>query len=346
MNQYDEYAQMMNGAQSNGIINGVPNLQDNSITEANLISGLPSVTKYNDNLQSVDITEYEDITETQEESVILTNSYNVGNGQTHEAFAPVKKMQTQYDDRRKSVCHNVNMLVNGKWEEVGSGVSPNYLVISNKELNAYCERIRRGTGMKWVHDRMMFDGKRYKNVYRTEDNGIHVPELNDTMYIIFTEVNSYDGSGMAGFRIDFMVLSCLNGMISPRYGLEHKIRHSLQKVNWKEDITNANRLLTGERCNNRLKEFSTALKGLHKPVGLEDLAMIRNKYINKLNPLRYGEILTNFHKKDGKTAWDLCQAGTDNFWHRKKRNLKVTKADFDNNGEFVDGMIEFANATA
>ena len=76
---------------------------------------------------------------------------------------------------------------------------------------------------------------------------------------------------------------------------------------------------------------------------MEELNAIRNVYIPKLNSLRYGEILTRFHKTEGETAWDLCQAGTDTLWHRNKRNAKVTKADFDNNGYFVDGMLEYGN---
>tara|TARA_R100001086_G_scaffold229836_1_gene149855 strand:+ start:1500 stop:2558 length:1059 start_codon:yes stop_codon:yes gene_type:complete len=324
---------VMNGA---GTIDGaVPDLR-----ETTLISGNPIVHNHTETIEPEIVSEPETIVQSISDYTRLVNSYNVGNGQQHDAFAPIEKQQLQNNDGALSMGHNIRILQDGKFVEVGV-VTGNYLAISNEDLHQHCEQIRMQTGLAWTFDKMMFNGKHFKCVYRTESLGIPLENLGDTAHIMFTEMNSYDGSSPAGFRIDFMVLSCLNGMVSPTYGFGTTFRHTLQNVNWRSEIDRSTQMVIGDGMQNRLKTFATHVDKLNTRINMDELNTIRNVHIPKLNSLRYGEILTRFHKTEGETAWDLCQAGTDTLWHRNKRNAKVTKADFDNNGYFVDGMLEY-----
>jgi len=341
----------------------VPNLHKESIVQ----SGQPHITTYDNNTEPVEIVEPTEIVQSTKivnnapiaqqigalglnDSEIkshpeMVNCHYKRNAKREiirpNAFTTVVMEQLKNNDGVHSMGHNIRVMQeNGKLTEA-SIVGPNYLVIINKDLHEQCEAIRARTGLNWVHDKLFFDGKRYRNVYRTEDSGIALEKVGDTAHIMFTETNSYDGSSPAGFRIDFMVLSCLNGMVSPRYGMGTNFRHSLNSINWKEEIQRSALMLTGQRVQDKLYGFSQAIDRLYTPINMENLNVFRNKYIPKLNSLRYGEILTKFHKEEGVTAWDLCQAGTDTFWHRNKRNSVVKKADFDNNGYFVDGMLDY-----
>jgi hypothetical protein len=212
-------------------------------------------------------------------------------------------------------------------------------LITNQEVNEVCTQIRDESGMQWEHDKIFFDGKRFRNVYKTESiqrtlaNG-------DVAYLMFTELNSYDGSTTAGFRVDFMILVCQNGMVSPKYGWDSKFRHSLGNVNWQEQIRAGALALTGQKTDIKMEQFAQACNRLHNPLDMGKLATIRQNHIDKLPNLRYGEILTKYHEENGSSMWDLMQAGTNSLWHREK----MTSADFNNNGLFVDGLLEYGKS--
>lgn len=261
------------------------------------------------------------------------------NGGTFDPFTEIEIKELKNDDGYLSHGRNVRVKrESGQYLEAGI-VSKNYLLITNKEVNEVCSEIRAESGMEWEHDRIFFDGKRFRNVYRTQslqrelDNG-------DVAYLMFTELNSYDGSQTAGFRIDFMILVCQNGMVSPKYGWDSRFRHSLGSVNWQEQIRAGALALTGQRKHLQMEQFAQACNTLHNPLDMHKLASIRRNHIQKLPNLRYGEIMTKYHNEGGSSMWDLMQAGTSTLWHREK----MTNADFNNNALFVDGLLEYGKS--
>jgi len=261
------------------------------------------------------------------------------NGGKFDPFTEIEIKPLKNDDGYLSHGRNVRVKrESGQYLEAGI-VSRNYLLITNKEVNEVCSEIRAGSGMEWEHDRIFFDGKRFRNVYKTESiqrtlaNG-------DVAYLMFTELNSYDGSTTAGFRVDFMILVCQNGMVSPKYGWDSKFRHSLGNVNWQEQIRAGALALTGQRKDIKMEQFAQACNTLHNPLDMSKLASIRQNHIQKLPNLRYGEIMTKYHNEGGSSMWDLMQAGTSTLWHREK----MTNADFNNNALFVDGLLEYGKS--
>jgi hypothetical protein len=193
--------------------------------------------------------------------------------------------------------------------------------------------------MAWEQDKLFFDGKRYRNVYRTEQVSTTL-DTGDVAYLIMTELNSYDGSQTAGFRVDFMILVCMNGMISPRYGWNSLFRHSMGNVDWPNQIQAGATALTGTMAHTKLDTFAKACNRLQKPLDIDKLGEIRGQAIPKLPPLRFGQILDKYYTDKGTTQWDFMQAGTSTLWHRDK----MTSADFKNNGVFVDGLLEYGKS--
>ena len=261
------------------------------------------------------------------------------NGGNYEPYTEIEILPLLNSDGFLSKSRNVRVKrESGKYLEAGT-VSPNYLLITNSEVNQVCSEIRTDSGMECEHDRIFFDGKRFRNIYRTKSMQRTLAN-GDVAYLMFTELNSYDGSTTAGFRIDFMILVCQNGMVSPKYGWDSKFRHSLGNVNWQEQIRAGALALTGQKTDIKMEQFAQACNRLHSPLDMGQLATIRQNHIDKLPNLRYGEILTKYHEENGSAIWDLMQAGTSSLWHREK----MTSADFNNNGLFVDGLLDYGKS--
>jgi len=264
------------------------------------------------------------------------------NGGEYDPFTKIEVLPLYNKDGYSSNARNVRVMrESGKHLEAGT-VGQNYLLITNKQVNDVCSEIRSDSGMEWEHDKIFFDGKRFRNIYKTQSLS-RTLENGDVAYLMFTELNSYDGSQTAGFRIDFMILVCLNGMVSPKYGWDSRFRHSLGNVDWQEQIKAGALALTGQKAQIKLDSFAEACNTLRNPLNMDNLAEIRNKFVTKkqLPNLRYGEILTKYHSEDHENSiWDLMQAGTNTLWHREK----MTNADFVNNGNFVDGLLDYGKS--
>mgnify|MGYP003150247251 FL=1 len=227
-----------------------------------------------------------------------------------------------------------------KYMEAGA-VSENYLLVTNQQVHDICHEIRNESGLGWSPVKTYFDGKKYRNVWNTTEAGTDLA-VGDTVNLMLTEMNSYDGSQQAGFRIDFMVLSCLNGMITNKYGWGYSFRHNRQNVKWENEIRQGALQIAGNMQSDRIDQFARACNQLQQPLGKSGLARVTAKHIDKLPPLRYGQITRQYeidlHEgKHNGSAWDYMQTGTSSLWHRDK----MTNADFKNNAYFVDGLLEF-----
>ena len=263
---------------------------------------------------------------------------NVSGG-VYDPFTRIDIKPLQNNDGYKSNHRNIRVeRASGELMEAGV-VGPNYLLVTNQQVNDVCSDIRVQTEMAWEQNKLFFDGKRYRNVYRTEQMSVEL-EVGDVAYLIMTELNSYDGSQTAGFRVDFMILVCMNGMISPRYGWNSLFRHSMGNVDWPNQIQAGATALTGTMAHTKLDMFAKACNRLQKPLDIDKLGEIRGQAIPKLPPLRFGQILDKYYTDKGTTQWDFMQAGTSTLWHRDK----MTSADFKNNGVFVDGLLEYGKS--
>ena len=247
--------------------NGIVENQLNGIT---LIDGVPDYTGY---------TEIKPEPEIQAISGNTVDTLENVNGIKFDPFARIEIQQLINDDGFQSQARNVKVYNNdGKGVEAGV-VGQNYLLIKNQEVHDKCSEIRLESGMEWEHDKIFFDGKRYRNVYKTQSLA-RTLDTGDVAFLMVTELNSYDGSTTAGFRVDFMILVCQNGMISPRYGWDSRFRHSLQNVNWQNEIKAGALALTGNLAQTRLDRFAENCNALQNPLNMDNLSEIRKVYID------------------------------------------------------------------
>ena len=267
---------------------------------------------------------------------------NVAGGK-FDPFTEIKMERLGNADGFQSNYFNIKVkesTSDNKYMEAGA-VSENYLLVTNKQVHDICHEIRNESGISWSPVKTYFDGKKYRNVWNTTEAGTDLA-VGDTVNLMLTEINSYDGSQQAGFRIDFMVLSCLNGMITNKYGWGYSFRHNRQNVDWENEVRQGAMQIAGKMQSGRIDQFARACNQLQQPLGKNGLAKVTAEHIDKLPPLRYGQITRQYeiHIHDGKhngSAWDYMQTGTSSLWHREK----MTNADFKNNAYFVDGLLEF-----
>ena len=269
------------------------------------------------------------------------NVASVQAGKPTDPFAPIEKLRLQNKDGMESMAFNVRVKRDeGRFYEAGI-VKAGYLLIENRKLNEVCEEIRSQSGMEWEHVKCFYNGDVYRNVYKTTDFNFTL-EVGEIVHVIMSEINSYNSSQKCGLRIEFMVLECKNGMTSPKYGHSYTFRHSMQNVNWIAEIQAGLRALTGVMAENKLKQFGMACNKLNKPLDIVELASMRKNAIAKLPTQRFGATVDRYFEQSGSTMWDFMQAGTYTLWHKDK----MTIADFNNNGQFVDGLLDYAAEVA
>ena len=273
---------------------------------------------------------------------VSTASEVIGNiaGNAFEPYAQIQKLELYNQDSFQSRAYNVKVeTATGDYIEAGI-VGADYLLVPNMELHEIGEQIRQSTGHDWEHNRTFFNGKQYRNIYTTENLSVTIPGVGDVVKLMMTEQNSYDKSLSAGVRWDFIILACLNGMTSSRYGWGYKFRHSMGNVDWQEEVIRASQILKNQ-ATGKLDNFALACAKLNTPLDIERLREVRQEAIPKLPPLRFGQIADRYFKDGGQTTWDFMNAGTATLWHKDK----MTVGDFTNNERFVDGLLDYAGKT-
>ena len=99
-----------------------------------------------------------------------------------------------------------------------------YRLIPNALVNEIAEEILIQTGTCWTPEREIWTGRYWAKLFRSDFN-VDVPEVGDTLSLGLRVENSYDGS--CQFRIVLMgfVLSCTNGLVSPKHFSSFVMRH-------------------------------------------------------------------------------------------------------------------------
>ena len=135
-------------------------------------------------------------------------------------------------------------------------------------------------------------------------------------------------------------------MTSNKYGFGCTFRHSNEgSFNWQDQIIRATSILRGS-AQSQLNAFVQNCGKLQKPVDNTDIALIRERYLNKLPIQQFGQLMDKFLTDKDYTAWGLLNAGTYVLWHPDPKNPKrLTNANFSNNTIVVDGLLQYATDT-
>jgi hypothetical protein len=196
----------------------------------------------------------------------------------------------------------------GCWECINIH-SQGYQLIPNSLVQQAAREITSRSSMEWSEERTIWTG-RFLSVLFRSDRLIQLPEVGDAVCLGLRVENSYDGS--ARFRLALMafVLSCSNGLMSPRLFTTYTVKHLAGNA---FDIADAIGILNEGVTS--LEVLAPKIAELSKmPLTTKRLAQVA-KGIDLPNR-DWGHVLQQL--EPAKTMWDLMQAIT----HRVTSNTR------------------------
>ncbi len=191
---------------------------------------------------------------------------------------------------------------NGEWECINVH-SSSYNLIPNTLAAKTTGQILDESSLSWEPTSEIWTGRYWAKLYKS-DMTVEASKVGDTLSLGLRVENSYDGS--CGFRIQLMafVLSCENGLVSPKNFTSYKLRHS---------IGNGNQFVTDEAASvirSGLDELIAVVPMVERlndiPLSIELLSQVSRE-----TGLPNGMLgLITKELKDANTAWNLFQAFT------------------------------------
>ena len=103
--------------------------------------------------------------------------------------------------------------------------SASYQLVPNEQVEQVTRAILDDTGMRWEPSGEVWSGRYWARMLKS-DVAMKVPQVGDALKLGLRVENSYDGS--CQFRLVLMayVLSCANGLVSPRCFSTYRMRHT------------------------------------------------------------------------------------------------------------------------
>ena len=281
-----------------------------------------------------------------QDSPVITNSFDPN----IDPYIDIVKVPLTTEHGGESRAHSIRI---PEWNDREIGVvGETYLCVPNSQIADVGAQIRAQSGMQWKESKVFFDGKVYRRTFTCDDGGMtaRVPVVGDLICLVMEEMNSYDSTIKAGILCYFMRLVCLNGMRSKAFSFGHTFRHSMNNIDWEQEIHQSVLKLTGKEVAMKLPAFANACGTLQESIDFQELKVIsENKdYLGKLPTQQYGQIVKNMlvsgkypQNGDSFTGWDLLNSGTEILWHQRK----VTQGAIKNNSLVVDGLLKYGQDT-
>ncbi|MCK5117431.1 MAG: DUF932 domain-containing protein [Candidatus Aegiribacteria sp.] len=196
--------------------------------------------------------------------------------------------------------------------------SQGYQLISNSIVQQTAREITSLSNLNWTEEKTIWTGRFLSILYRS-NKIVDIPEVGDAVALGFRATNSYDGS--AKFRLDLMafVLSCSNGLMSPRYFSTYTLKHiAVHEFDLNEAVSVLNvGLDTLEKIAPRIVTLSTI------PLNLKMLAKVANK-VNL--PNRDWAYIVQ-HLEDAHSLWDLFQLSTHQISHNGRGRALINTSE-------------------
>jgi|WetSurMetagenome_2_1015567.scaffolds.fasta_scaffold06315_2 hypothetical protein len=205
----------------------------------------------------------------------------------------------------------------GSWECINIH-SQGYQLIPNGLVQQAAREITSRSSMNWVEERTIWTGRFLSILYRS-DRMVQLPEVGDAVCLGLRVENSYDGS--AKFRIALMafVLSCTNGLMSPRLFTTYTVKHNAAK---EFDIEEAIEVIRDGASS--LEVLAPKIGELSRmPLTTKRLAQIA-KTIDLPNR-DWGHVLQQL--EPARTMWDLMQAITHRVTHNTRGRSLITTSE-------------------
>jgi hypothetical protein len=196
----------------------------------------------------------------------------------------------------------------GRWECINIH-SQGYQLIPNSLVQQVSREITSRSSMSWSEEKTIWTGRFLSVLYRS-DHLVQLPEVGDAVSLGLRVENSYDGS--AKFRLALMafVLSCTNGLMSPRLFTTYTVKHTASSG---FDVDEAIEVIRDGA--HSLEVLAPKIGDLSRmPLNVKRLASVA-KNIDLPNR-DWGHVLQQL--EPARSMWDLMQAIT----HRVTNNTR------------------------
>lgn len=219
----------------------------------------------------------------------------------------------------------------GRWEVVNIH-SPYYQLIPNELMSAVTCDILEASDLTWNRRGSVWTGRYFAELF-CSDGLREVSEVGDALALGLRSENSYDGSCQFRIVLQAWVLSCSNGLVSPRLFSSFSLRH----LNGSEfDVEKA--VSTIAEGMSLLEVIVPRISALaHTPLTIDLLAKVARD--TRLPDREWGHITPEL---DGVTdLWGLMQKITGRLTHhgRGRAGLLAQEAVGD---YFLDGLAQTA----
>jgi len=214
--------------------------------------------------------------------------------------APVKVNGSQVSNQAIEIRDD-----QGDWQCLNIHSSA-YNLIPNSRVAELTEEILIQTGTVWTPQREIWTGRYWAKLYRSNLD-LDVPEVGDTISLGIRIENSYDGS--CQFRMVLMgfVLSCTNGLVSPKHFSSFSMRHVGD-----EELSFG---LAAAKIRQGMGELEGILPLVNRlsriPLTVDLISQVANE--TPLPNREWGEVCKLLGGSE--TAWDLYQAVTHRLSH-------------------------------
>tara|TARA_Y100000310_G_C20681689_1_gene816361 strand:- start:805 stop:1635 length:831 start_codon:yes stop_codon:yes gene_type:complete len=263
-----------------------------------------------------------------------------------EPYAEIEKKPLVYDDNR-AISNGYGVTIKTtdnekQWQEIGI-VSPNYLLVPNKQVKDMADEIIDASDYNFTPHKTFWNGKQYMTSYSVEDHDFGEVTVGDPITLGLMVQNSYDQSWVLSISLFAIRKLCNNGMTSRVIFPMRRFKHDNMHTNWEIEMRQTINMLA--QAGSRVKEVIQYAQYLNsKILSIKVLKEFRQKHLQALPVSKFGRVIDKFLSIDNKraTAWDFLNAGTYIFWH----NEKQTATDFKHNELLTTKLLLHARDSA
>lgn len=184
--------------------------------------------------------------------------------------------------------------------------SSTYQLVPNDVMESVTQEILSGSDLIWCKVNEIWTGRYFAQLFSS--NGVvDVPEVGDALCLGLRAENSYDGSCQFRLVLQAFVLSCKNGLVSPRHFSSFSMKHSSSNEFYVEDAISI--LGTGL---NILEQVTPRVASLSRiPLTIDLLAQVARE--TSLPKRDWGFITSELHGVQD--LWGLMQVITNRLTH-------------------------------
>lgn len=193
----------------------------------------------------------------------------------------------------------------GEWECINIH-SSGYQLVPNEVMASVTQEILSESDLMWTKVSQVWTGRYFAQLFSS--NGIvEVPEVGDAICLGLRSENSYDASCQFRLVLQAFVLSCKNGLVSPRHFKSFSMKHSSNN-----EFNSGDAVQTLSTGLDLLEQLTPRISSLSKiPLTIDLLAQVSRE--TSLPKRDWGFITRDIHGV--KDLWGLMQAITNRLTH-------------------------------